>query len=853
MIEYCFVAGLIGLGIIMNKNGKQDRKSKTEINGKYNLNNVYNSNISNQAMQFEKELVEKKYNESKNPDTTNIIPNNYNQKIINEPKVEKPDVIVSKLSGAPINRQNFTHNNMVPFFGSNIKQNMSDNSNSTIMEKFTGNGDGYQNKKEVTRMFKLEKKMSNVNGFKNNLDNDILRYDAGKIRNNELPIEQIKVGPGINNKYGESGVGGFHQLDVQELMRPKTVDEVRTVNNPKLTFKGRIIAGKKEIKRAMDINLQKNRPETFYKNSPDRYFKTTGAVIRPKLREKCYAKPTRKQKQRAYAGGAGPAVNKKPVKIGLYRKSHKNNYLTDGPRNIGAGGKWDNQKDNADYGKKSINLPSNERESTQKRTHLSNLVSAFKSLTAPISDIVKTTRKENFIGNPRPSGNVSMPIPEKITAYDPNDVARTTIKETQIHNERSGAVGGHTKLQTYDPNDVARTTIKETQIDNERSGNVGGHTKLQAHDPNDVSRTTIKETNIHNERDGNLSGPSKLQAHDPNDVTRTTIKETTINNERDGNIAGPEKITVYDPNDVARTTIKETNIHNDRDGNLAGPQKLMVYDPNDVARTTIKETIIHDNRLGLLSSKNNIKGQNYEFDDAPKVTIRNTLEQLDNNINISPRAPEKHKVHDPNDTARTTTKETTLYSDNGNIERQREDGYLIDPAVAPNTNRQFTSDYEYTGNPDGDVLRGGGDGYQTANITAPNTIRQFTTDYEYSGHADSINTKPISYDDKYNASLNINKEEISLGRDPTKESVKLNVGEDLINMEIRKLEQDIINTRELHQERLYTNTTTLESCSLTTPKITLPNDINTTRIEPDILDTFKNNPYTQSLNSFGLN
>ena len=100
---------------------------------------------------------------------------------------------------------------------------------------------------------------------------------------------------------------------------------------------------------------------------------------------------------------------------------------------------------------------------------------------------------------------------------------------------------------------------------------------------------------------------------------------------------------------------------------------------------------------------------------------------------------------------------------------------------------------------------------------------------------------------------NINKEEISVGRAPTKESVKLNAGEDLINMEIRKLEQDIINTREPHQERLYTETTTLEPCSITTPKNSLPNDMNTTRMEPEILDTFKNNPYTQSLNSFGLN
>ena len=48
---------------------------------------------------------------------------------------------------------------------------------------------------------------------------------------------------------------------------------------------------------------------------------------------------------------------------------------------------------------------------------------------------------------------------------------------------------------------------------------------MTVYDPNDVAKTTIKETNIHNEREGNMSGPKKLMVYDPNDVARTTIKE----------------------------------------------------------------------------------------------------------------------------------------------------------------------------------------------------------------------------------------------------------------------------------------------------------------------------------------
>ena len=134
-----------------------------------------------------------------------------------------------------------------------------------------------------------------------------------------------------------------------------------------------------------------------------------------------------------------------------------------------------------------------------------NLTTAVKSIIAPIQDLFKTSRKENFIGNPRPNGNFGAQIPNKMTVYDPNDVAKTTIKETNIHNEREGNMSGPKKLMVYDPNDVARTTIKETNIHNNREGNIAGHTKSQVYDPNDVARTTIKETNIHNNRSGNMT------------------------------------------------------------------------------------------------------------------------------------------------------------------------------------------------------------------------------------------------------------------------------------------------------------------------------------------------------------
>jgi len=910
MAEILISIGLIGLGYILNKDGKKNRL----IINKYpenNLkqNNIYNSNLSQKIKQHEENLVKERNRLSQNPSVNKVIPMNYNKNIINTPI--KNDAIISKLSGQKITKENFSHSNMTPFFGSNIKQNTDNSTYGTVLEKYTGSNENFKNKTEVNRMFDLKRNVSYPNGSPNsNVHN---RYKTSRFRQNELPIDQIKVGPGVNDPFGTEGQGGFHQLDIQEIMKPKTVDELRPINKPKLTYEGRVLSGLKESKRGLLPHMQKNRPDKFYKNTPDRYFKTTGAVLKSKLREKCYAKPTKKQTLRSYTGQAAPAVNIKPYKTGLYKKSKRNTYVNSGLRNAGNKDKWSYNKSNADYGKNTIKLPTNERDITQKRTHLTNFASAVKALIAPIEDIIKTTKKENFIGNERPTGNLSMPTPNKMTVYDPNDVARTTIKETSIHNERDGNIVGLKKLTVYDPNDVARTTIKETNIHNEREGHLIGNKKQTVYDPNDVARTTIKETNIHNEHDGHLTGVKKQTAYDPNDVARTTIKETNIDNnheghlsgihkqtaydpndlarttiketnihnDRDGNIGGVKKQTAYDPNDVARTTIKETNIHNDRDGNIGGVKKLTVYDPNDIAKTTIKETNIHNNRKGDLTGPRrlivydpndiarttiketnihnnrrarpylNNKGQVYEHDTLPKVTGRNTLKNKDNNVNLSAQSPPKTKAYDPNDTAKTTMKETTLFGNQGNIERQTDDGYLIAPAEAPNTHKQFLSDNEYTGNPEMQAGTGGGKGYLVANVKAPNTNKQFLSDNEYMGGADSINNKPISYDDAYNASLNINKEEISVGREPTKTSVKLNAGQDVINMEIRKLEKDIINNRVPQQNRMYTDTTRIDSCSVTTPRNPISNEYNTTRIEPEILDTFKKNPYTQPLDSYG--
>ena len=79
----------------------------------------------------------------------------------------------------------------------------------------------------------------------------------------------------------------------------------------------------------------------------------------------------------------------------------------------------------------------------------------------------------------------------------------------------------------------------------------------------------------------------------------------------------------------------------------------------------------------------------------------------------------KLTVHDPNDVPQATIKDTNIHHvRSGNIGTQVKIKMVVTRLKvfkAPNTNRQFTSDHEYTGIPDGDVGKGNGEGYLVTN------------------------------------------------------------------------------------------------------------------------------------------
>ena len=74
-------------------------------------------------------------------------------------------------------------------------------------------------------------------------------------------------------------------------------------------------------------------------------------------------------------------------------------------------------------------------------------------------------------------------------------------------------------------------------------------------------------------------------------------------------------------------------------------------------------------------------------------------------------------------------------------------------------------------------------------------------------------------------------------------------GQDYVNLTHKKIESDRINIREPAETVVYDAPPQMNTCGLTTIKDKLPEETQRDRINPELLNAFRNNTYTQSLAS----
>ena len=169
--------------------------------------------------------------------------------------------------------------------------------------------------------------------------------------------------------------------------------------------------------------IEKRSPDTFFESSSDRYFTTTGVEQKPTIRSN-HIEPiiNRFSDPTNYMGGA--STDSKYTVNGKYLPPHKQQLPTQKmiDTSIDKTGKID------DYGQGGIHYNTNNRSLIQ-GTRNGNPTSAVDAMFAPIMDFLKPTKKTNFLGNIRPSGNVQN---ENGTYTAPTDRIAPTTKETTM-------------------------------------------------------------------------------------------------------------------------------------------------------------------------------------------------------------------------------------------------------------------------------------------------------------------------------------------------------------------------------------------------------------------------------------
>lgn len=397
-----------------------------------------------------------------------------------DPTYIDSDYVISPLSGQKIASTEFKHNNMQPFFGGRVKQNIAQDSNKGILDAYNGSGSLQIKKREVENMFETSRTpYGNPNGMEQHTEFFQNRTMGGLLEthNGEKPFEPVRVGPGIGDPFGTSGQGGFQQFDINEIMRPKDTDQLRVATNPKQSYYKPMNAGTHFIGKGAEANdigeVRKYRADRFYiDESGERFFVTNGDVIKETVRSiQVMPHTNRPETTTDYTGIAASQDHVESYVSGSYRDPMTQQYGGAGYRNADMTGYYtkDTDSQEADYGRGSFEIRPNERNETSERVMALNPAPADNQLgSIHYTDDARPTRRGETIGNIRMTGTPSGHVDRApyATIWDSKDIARTTVRETTIYNDRMGNFGGDgaaipNRLKVYDPEDIAKRTQKE--------------------------------------------------------------------------------------------------------------------------------------------------------------------------------------------------------------------------------------------------------------------------------------------------------------------------------------------------------------------------------------------------------
>ena len=384
---------------------------------------------------------------------------------------------IYSLSGEYMNSDQFRHNNMVPFNGKKPHGQIYNNNNAeTVLDNYVGNGSQFVKKIEQAPLFSPQDNVQWTHGTPNMSDFYQSRVNPAMRNNMVKPFETERVGPGLNKGYTTDGSGGYNSgMEARDKWLPKTVDELRVATNPKEEYSLENHQGpaQSSIKNTGIIGkVEKYAPDTFFVNSQDRWLTTTGAEKGPRSIAKEVVKPSHRNDTTTHITGTPNPTLKTAGYVPSRHEDAKRPELgvADVPhsRATGRGPISDGEKNIKSH----TNYENTRTVNCQPDTFRSGFGGAIGAAIAPIMDMMRPSRKEEYVCNMR-SGNLGATVSDGYV-LNAADAPGTTIKETTIYQpagyiNNQGNSGGAYETSTHQPINNQRDTTNYSAY-----GGVGG-------------------------------------------------------------------------------------------------------------------------------------------------------------------------------------------------------------------------------------------------------------------------------------------------------------------------------------------------------------------------------------------
>ena len=577
-----------------------------------------------------------------------------------------------------------THNNMQPYFKSKSygfnpgrQEKMGERSTRNI-DLFTGSDNmlEFRHKKEVGSLFDpVVNKVNSVTGVPNFNDFFQSRKIPSQKRDGEKPFQPVKVNPGLNLGYNERGDGGIRGNGSLYRVLPKTVDQLRTMNNPKTTYNMPIIPGQKGNKRATIGVVNKNRQDTFFENSVESMMPTTAVEQAPALHGRIDLKETARTTtaENNHINPAQSLVDKAtPQELqGKFRNTFKETFVS---RPVGAvSNKQQTQLVNQNNMR--TEMKKTDREHNQPITNAGgnfNNVPLINFMNA----IPEITKREILLAD---NGNKNMTnISNSVRSYlfnsvnaIPDQTLRSIITENfQITN----AVGNRDDGYLFNrENAVPELNMRNVNNNIQIANQIGNSEKSYLFNrKNAVPELNMRNIN-NNIQIANQIGNSERSYlfNHMNAIPDPTLRN--ILNEAwniDGlNFKGNEDkgYLFNSKNATPNTTIKELTEHNNNLTNILGNFKTsqMFNYKNGIPETTLREMIEKNNQILNIGNNHLMQMKLFNYDNKAKQTLRELVEQTQHLTNAMGTMLQKGKLYNfENGIPNTTLKEMTETNNN---------------------------------------------------------------------------------------------------------------------------------------------------------------------------------------------